>query len=304
MKVTVNKVNTLVGHKDCIYTLEKGLTDNEFYSAAGDGSVAKWSLKDSEKGELIAKLDTSVYALCLVPEKNVLIIGKNFDGIHLIDLNIKKIKKSLNITTKAIFDIKFYHNQIFIASADGYLYVVNYETLNMIQKIKVSHESVRSIAINEAHQHLALGCSDNSIKLLMLNNLKTIREISAHNNSVFTLQYTPDNKFLLSAGRDAHLNIWNIAKGYELEESIVAHMYAINHICFNPDKLYFATCSMDKSVKIWDARQFKLLKVIDKGRHAGHAASVNKLFWSSYQNQLISCGDDRNISIWDLKFSV
>jgi WD40 repeat protein len=60
---------------------------------------------------------------------------------------------------------------------------------------------------------------------------------------------------------------------------------------------------MDKTIKIWDAKNFKLLKVIDKSRHGGHLTAVNKIFWSNYKNRLISCSDDRSISIWELKFN-
>ncbi|PIQ20460.1 MAG: hypothetical protein COW65_14840, partial [Cytophagales bacterium CG18_big_fil_WC_8_21_14_2_50_42_9] len=67
---------------------------------------------------------------------------------------------------------------------------------------------------------------------------------------------------------------------------------------------YFATCSMDKSIKVWHAQSFKLLKVIDKARHAGHGTSVNKLFWSDRQNSLVSCSDDRTVSVWNLNFSL
>jgi WD40 repeat protein len=81
-------------------------------------------------------------------------------------------------------------------------------------------------------------------------------------------------------------------------------MYAINHIEYSPDGSYFATCSMDKSVKIWSAKDFQLLKVIDKARHAGHGTSVNKLFWSSYMDQLVSCSDDRTISVWNVKIDI
>ena len=78
------------------------------------------------------------------------------------------------------------------------------------------------------------------------------------------------------------------------------HMYAINHLSFSPDSKYFVTCSMDKSIKVWDAEKFQLLKVIDKARHAGHGTSVNKVLWSGYNNLLVSGSDDRSISVWEI----
>jgi WD40 repeat protein len=58
---------------------------------------------------------------------------------------------------------------------------------------------------------------------------------------------------------------------------------------------------MDKSIKIWDAATFRLLKVIDRARHAGHGTSINKLLWTNFNNQLVSAGDDKRISVWDIK---
>jgi WD40 repeat protein len=57
---------------------------------------------------------------------------------------------------------------------------------------------------------------------------------------------------------------------------------------------------MDKSIKVWDLEELKLLKVIDKARHAGHGTSVNKLLWNT--NMLLSASDDRSISAWDMEF--
>jgi WD40 repeat protein len=59
---------------------------------------------------------------------------------------------------------------------------------------------------------------------------------------------------------------------------------------------------MDKSIKVWDMEALKLLKVIDKARHAGHGTSVNKLLWTNYNDQLASASDDRTISIWNINF--
>ena len=85
-------------------------------------------------------------------------------------------------------------------------------------------------------------------------------------------------------------------------DEVVAHLYAINHIAFSPDGLHFVTGSMDKSIKVWNTKEMKLIKVIDKARHAGHGTSVNKLLWTSFDNQLISASDDRTLSVWKLEF--
>jgi WD40 repeat protein len=128
------------------------------------------------------------------------------------------------------------------------------------------------------------------------------QEWEAHNNSVFTVQFRNDGNYLLSGSRDAHLKVWDSAGTYQLRDDIAAHMYTINHIAFSPDGKHFVTCSMDKSIKVWDSNEFKLLKVIDKARHAGHGTSVNKLFWTSFNNQLVSASDDRTLSIWEIIF--
>jgi WD40 repeat protein len=59
---------------------------------------------------------------------------------------------------------------------------------------------------------------------------------------------------------------------------------------------------MDKSIKVWDAGELKLLKVIDRARHAGHGTSVNRVLWTGFRDQLASASDDRTISLWQIIF--
>ncbi len=301
-KIQVDKVNTLGGHSDCVYTLERGASSQHFFSSGGDGVVALWDLNDIENGRMIVKVPSSVYALCYYQERDVLVIGQNFDGIHLVDIGRKKELGSIKLGTSAIFDIKVIKDRIFVGLANGEIHILDLKTLKTINVIKASDKSARSIAISEVNGHFAVGFSDNFIRIYALSDFSLVKEIEAHKISVFTVQYSPNQRYLVSGSRDAHLKIWNTQKGYELQESIVAHMFAINHLDFSPDGKHFVTCSMDKSIKVWDAETFKLLKVIDKARHAGHGTSINKVLWTNHNNLLLSASDDRSISIWDIKF--
>lgn len=300
--VEVNKLHTLGGHKDCVYALAAGPESHQFFSSGADGVVALWDLTDAENGRMIAKVGSSVYALCYYAPREVLIVGKNFEGIHLIDVKQRKEVGSIKLSLAAIFDIKVVQDRIIIAFGDGMVRVLDLATLATRHEFQGAEKSARTLAVNEKHGHLSVGYSDNKIRVYSLKDWRLLHEIDAHKISVFTIQYSPDYRYLLSGSRDAHIKIWDVQNGYSLTESIVAHMFAINHLEYSPDGKHFVTCSMDKSIKVWDAETFRLLKVIDKARHAGHGTSVNKLHWSSYNNLLVSGSDDRSISIWDINF--
>lgn len=302
-KINISKLKTLTGHKDCVYTLERSNEDHIFFSGAGDGMVVYWDVKESEDGQLIAKLPNSVYALHHLKKENLLAVGHNYDGIHLLDWKVRKEVGSLNMTKSAIFDIQSHGDHLIVGDTSGTVSIVNYKSLKTVYKLEDAQKSARSIAINESLGEMAIGYSDNYLRIYDLNDFSLKQEIAAHGNSIFTVRYSPDNKLLLSAGRDAHLKVWDAEFGYKEVKDIVAHMYAINNIDFSPNGKHFVTCSMDKSIKVWDAERFKLLKVIDKARHAGHGTSVNKLLWSGYNNALISASDDRTISLWDIQFN-
>lgn len=298
--IKVTRLQTFTGHRDCVYTLQGSGSVRFFFSGAGEGMVVRWDVQNPDQGELIAKLPNSVYALHYHPKNDLLIAGHNYDGIHVLDWENKREVGSLHITKAAIFDIQSHESKIIVASGDGIITCMDLNTLSVLQQKKHSDKNARTIAIHEKRGEVAVGYSDNFIRVFDLDTLSLKHEWKAHNNSVFTVQYTPDGNLLLSGSRDARLKGWDVQSGYKQAAEIAAHLYAINHIEFSPDGKHFVTCSMDKSIKVWDLEGLKLLKVIDKARHAGHGTSVNKLLWTA--DQLLSASDDRSISAWDIEF--
>mgnify|MGYP001166495885 CR=1 FL=1 len=299
--IQVEKIQTLTGHDDCLYTLEK-INDTKFVSAGGDGIIALWDLKEQGDGKMVARVPSSVYGMSFQAQKQLLVIGQNFSGIHLIDVFNKKEVGSVAFTTSSIFDIKTSKDFIWVACGDGEVILLDWD-LKILCRKKFSEKSARTIAVNPEGKEIAVGFSDNNIRVLDMDTLEIRKEIEAHKISVFTLQYHPHLPLLVSGSRDAKIKFWDIHQGYSLVEEVPAHLFAINHIDFSPDGQYFVSCSMDKSIKVWNANTFKLLKVIDKSRHAGHGTSVNKLLWMPHNEWLISCSDDRTISIWDVNFT-
>lgn len=302
IKTQVHKLHSLTGHRDGIYALQPGTQSFEFFSAAGDGMVVHWNLTQPEEGTLIARLPNSIYALHRLPSDNLLVAGHNYDGIHLLDWQSRKELASMKISDAAIFDIQSHDGILFVAAGDGSITAVNIKGWAVQRRVAASDKSVRTLAVNPFKGELAAGFSDHHVRVFDLETLQLKYAWAAHVNSVFTLAYTPGFQMLISGSRDARLKAWNAGQDYSLEKEVVAHLFAINHVNFSPDGKHFVTCSMDKSIKVWDAASMQLLKVIDKARHAGHGTSVNRLLWTNYNNQLVSASDDRTLSVWNIDF--
>ncbi|RYE35641.1 MAG: WD40 repeat domain-containing protein, partial [Sphingobacteriaceae bacterium] len=102
--------------------------------------------------------------------------------------------------------------------------------------------------------------------------------------------------------RDAQLKVWD-CKTFELLKNIPAHLFAVNSIAFHPTEPYFATASMDKSIKIWGSDDFKLYKIISREKGLPvHRLSINKVAWSLDGGKLVSVSDDKLVMVWDFKF--
>ena len=305
MQIKVKKITQLTGHNGAIYSIVEGEAKHFMLSAAGDGWVVQWDLAAPEVGRLIAKASKNIYAMCYVLKPlQRLILGDMDGGLHWISLKNPDNQTNIAFHKNGIFDIQNIDNQIITIGGDGVLARWNIEKQRTTESLQLSNQSLRCMAYSGVRNELAVGSSDRNIYILDANTLtlKTTIE-SAHNNSVFSLQYSPDGKHLLSSGRDALLRVWDLEQNFDMISSQAAHLYTINKIVFHPEGKIFATASRDKSIKIWDSTTFELLKVIDTLRSGCHVNSVNTLYWSPFNNWLISGSDDRSAMIWEIDVS-
>jgi WD40 repeat protein len=199
-----------------------------------------------------------------------------------------------------VFDLKTiaYKNELISTGEDGTLAVWSLADFSLLYHFSVIQNTVRTIAISNNEQEVALGCKDGIIRIYSSADYSLLQELTGHTLPITSLQYSPDGTYLISGSRDAQLKIWTLPD-YRLTNSIPAHMFSIYTIAFHPTEPYFATCSQDKSIKLWGSSDFKLYKIlsIEKGTE-GHFHSINKMIWSADGRHLISTGDDRQVMIW------
>lgn len=297
-KLEVKTIAALNGHTGCIYAVDRGLYTNTIFTGGSDNFIAQWNLDTLQAEKFATAFDAHLYTICHIPEKELLLAGTTDGNIHIIDINQKKEIRILKYHKGPVFDIKYSlkTNCFYTAGGDGNFGICSLHGLSPIKVMNLCREKLRSIEFNYHTSEIAIAMGSCDIFILDLYSLQFKYGFIAHRLSSNTVRCTPDGKFLLSGGRDAYLNIWETGN-YTLVKSIPAHNWAIYDIAFSPDGTLFATASRDKTVKIWNTETFGLIKRITKESLAGHTHSVNKLLWSTFNNYLVSVGDDKEVTI-------
>ena len=298
-RVQAAQLTVYTGHTGSLYALAVDTLLGYIYTSGTDGLVIRWDISLFGEGKVIAKLADAVHCLYLDKGANLLWIGSAKGNVHVLDLQEKKEIKLFASHTAALFDIQQMGEFIYSAGGDGCVVKYNAKDLAIEKVLKLSDKNIRCLAMNAHNGSIAAGSSDTNIYFLS-KNLEVYEEIvGAHESTVFSLAFSADGKHLLSGGRDAMLQVWDIDAGGKCLHKIAAHNLHVHSIAVQPSGQYFLSSSMDKTIKIWRLADFSLLRVMDKQRHHAHVNSINKIAWIS-DDKFVSISDDRSVMLWEI----
>ncbi len=293
----IDRIDTFAGHRGAVYALSKGPEAHVFFSAGSDGWVVQWNLQKPDVGKVVAQISGSIYAMVFDEESGILWIGQNFEGVHGILVADQTRIFSIQLPQLAIYSIEIMDGHVWVGHQDGLITVIDQQAQAIKKRIKSGEANIRCFC-QLPEGNMAVGSSDGFIRVFKPDFSLQLAWL-AHVKSVFSMIYLDFSASIISVGRDAHLRKWNL-KGEAFSEAVPAHIYSINSLVQSPDGRYLATGSMDKTIKIWEIENLKLLKVLDFARYGGHKNSINRLIWTSYQDLLVSGSDDKNISVWKI----
>lgn len=301
MAIAATQLQRLEGHAGALYALAAGRTNELLFSAGADRVVAEWSLQDGTSQPFAIRTESTVYSLCHLSNRSLLLIGRSDGGLHVIDLAERKEVKYFTLHTGGIFSLlPLPGGKAFVAaSADGTISVWDADQLALLRQLPLTQDKLRSLALSQDGKYLAVGGTDAVIHIIDTEHWQPIARLAGHETSVTSLAFHPNGKWLVSGGKDAHLRFWLVAEDFRLVRSIAAHNFGIYSIAFNATGTVCATASRDKTIKLWDPATFDQPLRLDIRTHKGHKNSVNALLWRSNET-LISASDDRSIIAWNI----
>ncbi|RYP19456.1 hypothetical protein DL767_009644 [Monosporascus sp. MG133] len=117
--------------------------------------------------------------------------------------------------------------------------------------------------------------------------------LAGHDDSVFSVAFSPDGSRLASGSDDRTVKVWDAATGACLS-TLAGHRDLVISVAFSPDGSRLASGSWDCTVKVWDAATGACLLMLE-----GHGDLVNSVTFSPDGRRLASGSDDCTVKVWD-----
>jgi WD40 repeat protein len=117
--------------------------------------------------------------------------------------------------------------------------------------------------------------------------------LHGHQDSVWSVAWSPDGSKLATASKDNTARVWDAATGRELLV-LRGHLRAVESVAWSPDGSKLATASEDRAAKVWDASSGRELLTV-----YGHLGDVMSVAWSPDGTKLATASRDNTAKVWD-----
>jgi WD40 repeat protein len=123
---------------------------------------------------------------------------------------------------------------------------------------------------------------------------RTSLVLRGHSSMVNSVNYSPDGAWIVSAGADGTLRIWDAVRG-NLLRVLRGHTHYVQAACFSPDGSRIASAGRDQTVRVWDVASGENRLTL-RGHTKNHVYCV---CYSPDGSRLASGADDDTVRVWD-----
>ena len=120
--------------------------------------------------------------------------------------------------------------------------------------------------------------------------------LSTNAPSILCTKFTRSGDYLLTAGDDKAVTLWNYERGIRVRAFVGAHGYAVRAVDVSGDNARFASCGEDRCAFEWDVTSGRVV-----ARYFGHSQRINSVALDDAGHILVTGSYDRTVKVWDCR---
>lgn len=262
--------------------------NNRIVTGSLDGNIRVW---DNDL-VLLKQLSASPLGLVSVATDGIHVASTSLDGkLKVWNIETEAMKEK-NVGCGDVWQVKWQPSSSMLAysTQDGCIVQVDASDLETpLTTYKGQSSSfVTTIAFSPDGKYVAAGNKNGVISIFDVIGGNEITHIEGHHSPIRCLAFSYNNT-ILSGADDKSINIFDSMTGKKLG-SLIGHSGWVLGIACSPNGSHIASCSTDKTIKIWATADKSCLTTLHH-----HTHQVVSLEWSAFGDFLTSISQDQSI---------
>eukprot|EP01059_Diplonema_ambulator_P002417 TRINITY_DN12066_c0_g1_i1.p1 TRINITY_DN12066_c0_g1~~TRINITY_DN12066_c0_g1_i1.p1 ORF type:complete len:854 (+),score=318.89 TRINITY_DN12066_c0_g1_i1:32-2563(+) len=304
---------------------ETGVLKYFYLERTGRARKCKKELKNEalQAGKALPRL----LKICGVKQQNELMVATADHDLEFFTPTLQR-KRLIVGNIDQVVDAKYgMEDQVAAASNSASLRV--FHTTNPFCELMIGHtDVVLTLGVSSCRKFLASGSKDRTIRVWDLTTLKCLAILTGHSHDVTGVAFGTHAEgssaapVLVSASADLSLKLWTMKdvmsskrhaklqqeQGLAPDTPVTiesspndtqprAHETDIYGVCFSPNAEMVASCSKDKTVRVWGVNKTALRLMVAL---KGHRKRVHCVKFSTHEKVVASGGGDNTVKLWSV----
>jgi WD40 repeat protein len=127
------------------------------------------------------------------------------------------------------------------------------------------------------------------------SNHAPIRQLSAHQDPIWSIVFTPSGDRFATASADGTIRIWD-TETFDLLEQLEGHSGWVMSLDFSPNGGAIVSGDLEGSIKTWSVSGWSETAAFD-----GHSELISDLTFSPDGSEIVSASFDRKVLFWNVQ---
>lgn len=269
-------------------------------TAGYDGSIRFWDASSGMCYRSLPHADKHVNALAITPDKAYIAAAGN-PAIKLYEVNSRGVEPLVTYEghTSNVTGIGFQKDGrwMYSCSEDGSVKIWDLRSKNS-QRDYDCAAGVNAVVLHPNQGELISGDASGTIRVWDLTANRCCNELVPEGDTpISSVSIAPDASLFVAANFNGGCYFWTplSSEEYVPKKRLQAHKAYITCCRLSPDTRYVATASSDRSVKLWNTRDYSLSMTL-----AGHSKWVWDAAFSADSSYIVTSSSDMLAKLWEV----